>query len=179
MENSFLQLAESRFSVRKFNDTAIEKDKLDAILHAGYVAPTACNRQPQRIIVIDSDEALNKLRRCTGSHFGCKTAIIICYDRSCCWKREYDNKLSGEIDASIVATHMMLEASELGIGSTWVMHFIPQAVTEEFELLPDIVPVAILMLGYPTEDAAPSSTHKQYLPADKLIFYNSVKKYDS
>jgi nitroreductase len=78
-----------------------------------------------------------------------------------CWIREFDGKPSGEIDAAIVATHMMLEAWELGIGSTWIMHFIPDAVKIEFNLSENIIPVCILVMGYPAQEAAPSVLHSR------------------
>lgn len=76
-----------------------------------------------------------------------------------CWTRDIDGKSSGDIDASIVDTHMMLEAWELGIGSTWIMHFITEAVISEFNLPDNVVPVCILVMGYPAHDAVPSAQH--------------------
>lgn len=53
----------------------------------------------------------------------------------------------------------MLEAWELGIGSTWIMHFIPEAIIEEFNIQDSVVPVCILVMGYPAQDAVPSVLH--------------------
>ena len=155
----FLKLAEDRFSVREFSDKKVEKDVIEKILKAGQVAPTACNRQPQRIFVIESEEALTKFRKCTVCHFNAPLAMLVCFDKDECWKREYDGKSSGDIDASIVCTHMMLEAAELGVGSTWVMHYIPEAVKTEFELPENLESTAILVMGYPKEGTAPSPLH--------------------
>lgn len=169
MENNFLSLIENRYSVRKFEDRPVEKDALEKILKAGHLAPTACNNQPQKIYVIESNEALEKLYRCTECHFNTKTALIICYDREKCWKRSYDGKTSGDIDASIVTTHMMLEAASLGIGTTWVMYFIPEAVRVEFDLPVNIEPVAILTMGYPAKDAKPAPGHEKYRASEEII----------
>ena len=155
----FLQLAEKRFSTRSFSDKKIGDDVIEKILKAGQVAPTACNRQPQRIYAIVSDEGLAKLRKCTGSHYNSPHAFLVCYDRNECWKREFDGKESGDIDASIVCTHMMLEATELGVGSTWVMHYIPEAVRTEFELPDELESTAILVMGYPADNVTPSPRH--------------------
>lgn len=157
----FIKLAEERFSVRKFSDRQIEQDKLDLILRAGQAAPTACNIQPQRVYVLQSPEALEKLRKCRKSHFGETLAILICVDTKACWKREYDGKTSGDIDAAIVTTHMMLAAQELGIGSTWVMHFDPKAVRTEFEIPNHVEPVSLLVMGYAAADAEPSAFHME------------------
>lgn len=167
----FLELAENRFSVRAFSDRKVERDVIEKILRAGQVAPTACNFQPQRIFVIESEEALEKLRKCTMSHFHAPLAFLICYDRNECWKREYDGKSSGDIDASIVCTHMMLEAANLGVGSTWVMHYIPEAVKVEFELPDGLESTALLVMGYPKEGVAPSPLHSRTKPiADTVKF---------
>ncbi|QNU66220.1 nitroreductase family protein [Ruminiclostridium herbifermentans] len=168
----FLQLAENRYSVRNFADKEIEQEKIDAILRAGQVAPTACNFQPQKILVIKSKEALEKFRRCTVCHFNAPLAILTCYDKSLCWSREYDGKTSGDIDAAIITTHMMLEAANLGIGSTWVMHFIPEAIREEFKLPDNFEPVSILVMGYPAEGASPNPSHFNIKPLSDTVFYN-------
>lgn len=168
----FLKLAEERYSVRSFSDKAVEQEKIDAILRAGQVAPTACNLQPQKILVIQSSEALEKIRKCTMCHFNAPLAILTCYDRELCWKRDYDGKTSGDIDASIVTTHMMLAAAELGIGSTWVMYFIPEAVREEFDLPENYEPVSLLAMGYPSESAKPYPGHTEKKALHDTVSYN-------
>lgn len=174
MGMDFLELAEKRYSVRKFEDRPVDPEQIDKILQAGHLAPTACNRQPQRILVVNSEEAVKKLRKCTECHFNAPAAMLVCYDKSECWVRNRDGKNSGEIDASIVATHMMLEAAELGIGTTWVMNFIPEAVRCEFELPDNIEPVALLVMGYPAEDVKPSPMHAKSRPAEELVVYNNA-----
>lgn len=168
----FLKLAKERYSVRKFTDRPVEPEKIAAILRAGHLAPTACNRQPQRVLVIESAEGIERLKKCTGSHFNAPAALLVCYDKTECWVRDYDGKPSGDIDASIVADHMMLAAASLGVGTTWVMHFIPEAVRCEFALPDTVEPVALLVMGYPAEDAAPSPMHETYRPEEELVFYN-------
>lgn len=170
-DKGFLALAAERYSVRKFSDKPIEREKLELMLRAAQLAPTACNNQPQRILVITGEEGLERLRRCTTSHFGCKAAMLVCASKSESWVREYDSQSSALVDASIVATHIMLEASELGIGSTWVMHFIPAAVREEFSIPEDIEPVALMVLGYPAEDAQPAPLHTKYRPTEETVVW--------
>lgn len=167
----FLTLAEERYSVRAFQDRPVEREQLEKILRAGQLAPTACNNQPQRVLAVDSKEGLERLRRCTECHFNAPAALLVCYDKDECWVRSYDGRPSGEVDASIVATHMMLEAAALGIGSTWVMHFIPEAVRCEFELPDRVEPVALLVMGYPAPDAAPSPRHAASRPLEELVRY--------
>ena len=170
----FLKLAEERYSVRSFTEKAVTQDDLDKILKAGYVAPTACNLQPQRILVINSQEAIAKLKKCTKCHFNASTALLVCYSKEACWKRRYDGANSGEIDASIVTTHMMLEAAAIGVGTTWVMHFDPAAMREAFAVPEDLEMTALLVMGYPAEDAAPIAMHSEFKPMEELVKYNEL-----
>lgn len=165
----FLELAESRFSVREFSDKKVEREVVEKILQAGRVAPTACNKQPQRLFVIESEEALERFRKCTRSHYHAPLAILVCFDKNECWKRDYDGKASGETDAAIVCTHMMLEAANLGIGSTWVMHYIPEAVRTEFSLPDNLESTALLVMGYPKDGATPSQMHFNKKPVSDTV----------
>ena len=168
-EYDFLTLAEERYSVRSYTKEPVREADMQRILQASRLAPTACNLQPQRIFVLQSVEAVGKLRRCTRCHFDCTTAMLICQDKTACWVRKYDGKPSGDIDAAIVTTHMMLEAASVGVGCCWVMHFNPSAVREEFALPDNLEPVAILTMGYPAEDAAPYPGHSEFRPMEELI----------
>lgn len=168
----FLTLASERYSVRKFNSNPVEQDKIDKILRAAQLSPTACNFQPQRILVINNYSSLSKLKKCTKWHFDCPLAMLVCYDKNECWTRRCDNEQSGVVDAGIVATHMMLEAAELGVGSTWVMSYDPDALISEFEIPDNIVPVAILVMGYPADDAEPNKLHTVYKNLTEFVSYN-------
>lgn len=165
----FIKLAENRFSLRNFSSKPVEKEKLDIILQTGRLAPTACNNQPQSILVLQSPEALDKLKKCTPCHFDAPMALIICYDKNVSWKRHYDKKDHGDIDASIVCAHMVLEAAELGLGTTWVCHFDPAAVIREFSLPDNIIPSTILPLGYAADDAEPAPMHTQRKPLSEIV----------
>ena len=79
----------------------------------------------------------------------------------------------GDVDASIVTTQMMLEAAELGLGTTWVGYFDPAALRETYELPDYLVPVAILPVGYPAGDAAPSPFHEKRLAREETVFFDS------
>lgn len=168
---NFFELAKNRYSVRSFTDKHLDKPTLDIILTAGHVAPTGCNYQPQRILVINTDEGIEKLKKCTKCHFNAPTALLVCYNKDECWTRKYDGATSGVIDASIVCTHMMLQAYEIGVGSCWVMHFNPSAIREEFAI-PDIYePVALLVMGKPAPDAKPIDMHSNYRDINETVFY--------
>lgn len=159
----FMTLAKERFAVRNFKDTPIETQKLDLILEAAKVAPTAANNQPQKIYVLKSEAALKKIRSITKYAFNAPTVLMVAYDT----EREWVNNLepavhSGQEDASIVATHMMLEAWTLGIASCWVNLF-PNTETEKAFNLPENEKLVLLMpIGYAKDSAKPAARHTKY-----------------
>ncbi len=155
----FLKLCEERYSLRKFDGRRLSDSDINRILEAARLAPTAKNLQPQKIYVINTDESVEKLKKCTKCDYGTKTSFLICYDKNVSWKRDTDGKDSGDTDASIVAAQMMLEAASIGAGSTWVMWFDAEITSREFNLPKNIIPVAFLVCGYPAEDAQPSPRH--------------------
>ena len=147
----FLELSKQRFSVLEYSNAPVEQEKIDKIIEAGIAAPTACDFQPQRILIVGDDEGRLKLNRVVPSKYHIPLAFLICYSKQECWKRPMDGKTSGDIDASIVTTHMMLEATELGLGSIWVMYWDPKKLKSEFGLADDIEPTALLIVGYTAE----------------------------
>ena len=168
----FEKVIRDRYSVRKFEKRQPEKEVIDKILHAGHIAPTGCNAQPQRILVLKGDHAIEKLKKCTKCHFDAPCAMLVCYNKNETWTRAYDGAISAPVDASIVTTHMMLQAQNLGVGTCWVMHFDPAAMREAFNIPHDIVPHALLVMGYPHKDAAPFDMHSKTRPLDEVVFYD-------
>ena len=159
----FLELAKERFSVRAFSDKPVEQEKLDKIIEAGYVAPTAKNQQPVYIYVLKSPEAMKKANALTRCIYGAPMALLVCYDEEKAWHSPFDIGYdSGEMDATIVLTHMMLEAWEQGIGSCWVGLFDHEEAAKVFGLRHEIKPVAMMPLGYAADGAQPSPMHETY-----------------
>lgn len=167
----FLELAKQRYSCRSFSDKKIEKEKLLKILEAGRLAPTAANYQPQRILVIQDEENLSKLGECTKFGWNAPVMMIICYDKNISWKRKYDNNDEGTVDASIVTTHMMLEIQSLGLGTTWIGYFDPDKVKEVYNIPDNFEVIALMPVGYPSEDSKPSKMHDERQPLDEIVFW--------
>ena len=160
---TFLELAKARYSVRAFKSTPIEEEKLQRIIEAGRVAPTACNNQPQRIYVVKSEAYRQKLAECCRYIFDAPLILVIAYDRERDWKnRRMPGYGSGETDAAIVCTHMMLAAWEEGIGSCWVGAFRAEDIEKALELPANERVTAMLPLGYAAADAAPAERHTLY-----------------
>ena len=164
----FLELSKTRYSVLHYQKKRIPNELIGKILAAGISAPTACNFQPQKIKLITSDDEREKLNRVVPSKYYVPAAFLVCYDTNTCWKRSYDGKSSGEIDATIVTTHIMLEATNLGLGSIWVMHWNPDIMKAEFQIPEHYEPVALLIFGYP-EDVAPHKEHFKRKTIEDLI----------
>lgn len=136
---NFMELAADRYSVRSFSDKPVEQEKIDLILKAAQLAPTAVNFQPQMIYVLKSEAALGKINRLCRCIYGAPLVFLICSDERKTWKSQTEPGYSaGEMDCSIVCTHMMLEAWELGVGSVWVRLFDVNKVAKAFDLPPYI-----------------------------------------
>ncbi len=156
----YQQLIHERFSVLEYEQRDVAPELVRAILEAGLAAPTACNFQPQRIKVINDDASRAALSRVVPSRYYVPLAFLICFDRRECWVRPMDGKASGEIDAAIVTTHMMLQAADLGLGSIWVMYWAPERMKQEFSVDENLEPVALLIVGHMAPEAHPQKGHR-------------------
>ena len=169
---TFLELAKSRYSVRSFKPQPVEEDKLQMILEAGRVSPTACNKQPQKVFVVKNEELRNKLATVTPCTFDAPVILVVCYDRTRDWKnKRMPGYQSGETDAAIVCTHMMLEAWVLDIGSCWVGMFNSDEVAETLSLPDNLCVSALLPIGYAADDAAPATLHSTFRDYDDTIVF--------
>lgn len=161
----FLELTKQRYSERFFDSTKmVEQEKLDRILEAGRQAPTAANKQPQRLYVIKSKEAYQKAQSASfSSLYNAPVVVLICYDLDSTWHNQRETLLpdynSGEQDCAIVATQMMYAAEEQGIHTIWIRGFDAGALQKVLELPANMIPAMMLPLGYPSDKSAPSPMH--------------------
>lgn len=170
----FLEIAKSRYSVRSYKSRKVEQEKLEKILLAAHVAPTAANLQPVRLIVVQEDNGLEKIKK-AANIYGAPLAIIVCSERTKAWIRPFDGKNVSDIDATILTDHMMMEATSLGLGSVWICYFKPDIIRQEFKLPDTLEPVNILVAGYPDEEPADPGRHAtQRIPLDELVYYEKL-----
>lgn len=168
----FEELAKARFSVRNFSDRVVEKEKLDKILEAGRLAPTAKNQQPQRIYVLQSEEALEKLSTLTHCGYGAKTVLVFTYNQEEDWKNPLENGVrSGIEDVSIVATYIMLQAIELGVYSTWCNYFSNTELEKMINIPENEKVVLIMPIGYKAENVQPTPAHKVSKELKTIVRY--------
>lgn len=170
----FLEIAKKRYSVRSYSDRKVEGEKLDKILQAAHIAPTAANLQPVHLIVVQEKDGLEKIGK-GANIYGAPLAIIVCADHNKAWVRPFDKKKTSDIDASILTDHMMMEATELGLGSVWVCYFKPDVIRKEFSLPDNLEPINILAIGYPNKAAADPERHSQNrIPIKELVSYEKM-----
>ena len=136
-----LKLMGDRYSCRRYSTEDVKEEDILKILEAAKIAPTAHNEQPQRIYVVKSNEGKARLMKDFKFDFKAPCYLVCGYNEEEAWKNPLDNnKDSGEVDISIVMTHMMLMAEELGLGTCWIGFFDPIAVKKNLEI-PDNVKV--------------------------------------
>lgn len=168
---NFTTLTLERYSVRNFKNEPVSDAQIEEILEVARNAPTACNRQPQRIFVVISREGREKIKRSTECHFNAPLFFVVCYDRNESWKRAFDDQDYGMADATIVMTQMMLKIHEMKLGSTFVAWFDPETLRRELSLPPELIPVGILPCGVPAENSAPLEMHSDKKPLPEIMTF--------
>ena len=167
----FKEVIKNRFSCKKYGSPRVEADKLNAILEAGRLAPTAKNLQEQRIYVLQSEEALAKIDKATPCRYGAPTVLVVAYDRINVFTYPGGKKDSGAEDATIVATHMILAAADAGVDSCWLNNFDPDALAKDLGL-PENEEILMLMdLGYAAEGSGPLPNHGKRKPLQETVSY--------
>ena len=168
----FLDLSKQRYSVRKFDPRPVEKEKLDLVLEAGRLAPTATNAQPVRVLVVQSEEARAKLAAATPMTYDAPVSLLVCYDVDTVWQNKREPGYNaGEMDGSIVCDEMMLQATELGLGTLWARGYNTDDIVAAMEIPANLRLVCILDVGYPAEDSEPSPKHTARNPIEDMVTY--------
>lgn len=176
----FIDLARKRYSTRSFDKREVDASKLNRILEAGRIAPSAANYQPWYFIVISSREQRKKLWHVYPQAWfmDAPVYIVVCADHNVSWKRS-DGKDHSDIDVAISADHMTLAAAEIGIGTCWICHFDAGLCREILNLPYHIEPVVILPLGYPLDTCNSSRHDYERKQLSEVVFYerygNSVE----
>lgn len=164
----FLELAKKRYSVRDFSSKKVEKEKILKILEAGKIATTAKNNQPIKIYYCTDDERLKLLNESSPCEYNSQLMFVITYNSDECWKYE-DGIPSGVVDSAIVATHMVLEAEDLGLGSVIIKAFKSEIVKEKFDIPEQNKVELLLFMGYKSDNAMPSPMHETYKSDEELF----------
>jgi nitroreductase len=162
----FQDLIRRRYSVRAYRPEPVSEPALARILEAGRLAPTAANRQPFRIVVLGSAGRHEALRRVYARNWFLQAPVVLCL---CgvpaeAWVRK-DGRSHLDVDAAIVMDHLILAATDEGLGTCWIANFDVEAARAIFELRPGEVPLLLTTLGYAADQPGP----KERKRLDELV----------
>jgi nitroreductase len=164
----FFELIQKRYSVRAYKSTPVEEEKIQKVLEAARLAPTAANKQPLRFIVVETKGRESELKRVYGREWFVKAPVVIC---ACALPREgwtrKDGKNYADVDATIAMDHLILAAADLGLGTCWIAAFDPEEARLFLKLPVGFEPLAFTPLGYPADEWRP----KIRRPLSELVRY--------
>ncbi|MBO4943436.1 MAG: nitroreductase family protein [Muribaculaceae bacterium] len=158
-------LTHDRYSCRSYSDRIPTAGQIREVLETAHMAPSACNRQPWRLMVIGPDDeegrqavaaAYNRPWILSAPYY-----VIVCGVADEAWVRPFDNKCHVDVDVAILTEHICLAASEAGLATCWVCNFDPAELTSKIEFPQGVDPVVILPTGYPATTDIPEKKRKE------------------
>ena len=165
----FNTVLQRRYSCRAFSPNPVEQEKVDRILEAGRIAPTAVNKQPVHVWAVSASETLEAIKGVTRSNYGAPLLLVVGCRPGNAWVRRYDGKNGAEVDASIVATYLMLAAENEGLATLWVGSFDPALLKKILPGVDDYELVAMINVGYPADSSTPSAMHGSRIPVEEFV----------
>ncbi len=165
----FEDVVKRRTATRKFKDEQVDKEIINKILEIGRLAPTAKNLQPQRIYVVESKDGLDKIDKASPCRYNAPTVLLVCSDKNIAWSK--DEYSTYEMDATIVATHLMLAATNFGVDNIWVEMFDKDILKREFGLEENIEPICLIPIGYVSDDYTGNPLHNQRKELSEIVKY--------
>ena len=163
----FAEVVAFRESVRKFDGRKPSEEQLNQILEAGRLAPTAFNKQPQRVYILESDEALAKMDKVHPCRYGASMVLLVCGDATAAAGHGSDS--TATVDATIAATHMLLAACNAGVDSVWAGVHQPEKTREVFELPETMIPICFIDLGFRPEGFKGNKDHGKRNPVEAMV----------
>jgi len=167
--DAFMRILESRYSCYSFTNYPVSDSKLNMILEAGRMAPSAKNLQPAHIWVVKSEKALAQLEQ-VHTFYGAPVVLIVGSKEEEAWTRDCDGINAAKTDAAIVLTHMMLTATDMGLANLWVYDFDPSKIREFIPETHDYHIYGLLAIGHPNaEEGKPTAEHAIRKSLDELV----------
>lgn len=167
----FKEVVKNRYSCKKFSEKKVEREKIEAILEIGRLAPTAKNLQEQHIYVVESEEVLAKIDTVTPCRYGAPTVLVVAFDKNNVFTYPGEKRDSGVEDATIVATHLILAAANEGVDSCWINYFDPEILAKELGLPENEEILMILDLGYAADGTGPLPNHSDRKATSETVSY--------
>ena len=165
----FNDVLNRRYSCRAFAARGVEQEKVDRILEAGRIAPTAVNKQPVHIWAVSNPQTLEAIKGVTRSNYGAPLILVVGCRPAEAWVRRYDGKNGAEVDAAIVATYLMLAAENEGLATLWVGSFDPALLRDILPGAEDYELVAMINVGYPAPESKPSAMHCERKTMEEFV----------
>ncbi|MFC1566359.1 nitroreductase family protein [bacterium] len=180
-----MNIFQNRYSVRKYDSRAVEREKIDEMIQAAHIAPSSCNSQPWRYIVVDEPNLLEELKQkglgiLVPNHWAKSAPCMIA---ACCDEKMYVHKLAAffkDVDYALLdmgasIENMLLKAADLGLGTCWIGWFNEKNIKKLFNIPKGIKVVSLITLGYPHPDL--EIRHPEKLPISQILAFNSwIKK---
>ena len=165
-----LELSKQRFSARKYTDEKVSESDLEYILETVRMAPSACNKQPWKFVVVESEAAKHQLQECYNREwFVTAPLYILCLrNKEQNWVRN-DGKQHGDIDVAIATEHLCLAAAERGLGTCWVCNFDASLCKEILQLPAEEEPAVIVPIGHISPDCP--QKEKVRKPLSEIVTY--------
>ncbi|BDZ69742.1 nitroreductase family protein [Methanobacterium petrolearium] len=164
----FKDLIQERYSVRNYQSRPVEDEKLEAVLEAARLAPTAANKQPFRLIVVKTQGKKDQMKRIYHGDWFSEAPLVIC---ACSVKSESWTRRDGrnyvDVDVTIAMDHLIMQAADLGLGTCWIAAFDAEAAKEILKIPENVEPLLFTPLGYPADELGPKSRKE----LDELVHY--------
>ncbi len=161
------ELIRTRRSIRRYREELVERDKIEKILEAARLSPSALNRQPWRFVLVSSQEAIDGINYACNQTWEAPYMVLACADPRESWVRE-DGENYWKVDTALAMQNLMLAAWEEGLGTCWVSSFNENDLKAMLGIPEHIRVLAITPLGYPAERKGPVRDRK---PLGEIIHY--------
>ena len=169
-----MEAIKKRYSVRSYQDHVVETEKLESILEAARLAPSANNKQEWRFIVVQDKNIRQRLMQAAKDQVFVGQAPVVI---ACCAKTDRHVMTCGQqcypIDVAIAIEHMALKATEERLGTCWIGAFYEDRVKEILGIPQEIRVVQLLALGYPVK-LRPNP--KDRLRLKEIVMYDKWSK---
>ena len=165
----FFDVIKERYSMRGFTDQEVEKEKLDKVLEAARLAPTGVNFQPFKVYVIETKNNKEALSEIYGAEWFVEAPYVLCVvaNKDAAWTRPWDGKNIADIDGTIVMDHIILAATDVGLGTCYIGAFKADIASEFLGLDDEWEPLLFTPLGY--GNAEPRDTPRMEI--DEFVEY--------
>lgn len=167
----FYDVCKERYSVRSFSDRVVEKDKIERVIEAIRLAPTALNNQPYFIYCIQQANNLEKLIKANAVTYGANTIMVICSNKNNFWKNRYSMQENILQDIGIIGVTALYACTNEGLGSCYVCNFDPNKLKDLLNIDDNLVPECLICIGYKDEKGIPSDRHFLRKATEDIVIY--------